>query len=157
MARTTSVRTFKRIKKNGLLSKSRLEVYEALYNNGPCTAGQLFKNLKNVIVKGSVCARLTELRQRGCAMEIGTTKCPVTGQNAALWDVTKDLPTEPTKVKETRAAKLARLENNTKELSNSLKWAVTEVKRQATNSKGVKLARSWQRWLQRAEDALGGV
>jgi DNA-binding transcriptional regulator GbsR (MarR family) len=75
----------------GLLSKKRWEVYKALYASGPCTAGELFSKSSG-LVKGSVCARLTELREQGVVKEIGLKKCSFTGNSVILWDVTNQLP-----------------------------------------------------------------
>ena len=94
MIRDTSIEAYQTIKQEGLLSRARLEVYLALFSMGPCTAGELF--IKRVsahkLVKGSVCARLTELRQIGVVKEVGEKICEATGQNVILWDVTSKLP-----------------------------------------------------------------
>lgn len=39
--------------------------------------------------------RLSELRDRGVVKELGEVKCPISGHQVILWDVTKDLPANP--------------------------------------------------------------
>ena len=64
--RQTSIDCYNKIKANGLLSKSRLQVYEALYK--------------------------TELREQGVIYEKGEKKCNITGRNVIEWDLTDNLP-----------------------------------------------------------------
>lgn len=95
--RHTSVEAYQKIRNEGLLSKARLEVYCVLYDHGPLTAGEVFvkcqrRNAGHTVVKGSVCARLTELNRQGVVAEVGERTCGLTGHNAILWDVTPDLP-----------------------------------------------------------------
>lgn len=43
--RQTSIDCFNQIKKEGLLSKRRLEVYEAIFKNAPCTTNEALKDV----------------------------------------------------------------------------------------------------------------
>lgn len=95
--RQTSIEAYNKIKENGLLSKARLSVYETLYKYGPLTGGEIFNAHPDLygthhIVKGSVCARLTELRRSGVVQEVGKRVCGITGRRAITWDVTPKLP-----------------------------------------------------------------
>lgn len=102
MIRSTSVETYRRIRDDGLLSKKRMEVYDVLFRHGPLTATQVAQKMpghKSQSVGANVHARLGELRATGCVAEVGETECPVTGNRVLLWDVTKDLPVKPVKVK----------------------------------------------------------
>ena len=88
MVRETSAAAYHEIVESGLLSKRRLQVYEYLYRNGPCTARQVSEG-----VPGGW-KRLGELRDLGVVAEIGQTVCGVTAKTVILWDVTSDLPKE---------------------------------------------------------------
>ena len=89
--RQTSIDCYNQIKSEGLLTKSRLEVYEAIYNSAPCTASEVFK-VKHL--KTNQSGRFTELRELGVIYEKGERKCSVTGRNVIEWDLTDRLPIE---------------------------------------------------------------
>jgi hypothetical protein len=93
MIRQTSINCYNQIKANGLLSKKRFEVYEALCNLAPCTSAEALSTMlsKNSAITSSR-ARFTELRELGVIYEKGTKKCSVTGINAIEWDLTDNLP-----------------------------------------------------------------
>jgi hypothetical protein len=90
MQRQTSVDCFNKIKSEGLLAKRRLEVYEAIFKNAPCTTNEALKD----IYSGShgVGSRTTELRDLGVIYEKGIRPCKVTGRNVIEWDLTDKLP-----------------------------------------------------------------
>ena len=81
-----------------MLNDTRFRVYDALFRHGPLTGGELFRvGVKNGYwlgskIKGSICARLTELRQQGVTEEQGVQRCSYTGKKAIVWDVTDRLP-----------------------------------------------------------------
>lgn len=104
MIRETSVEAYHKIEEEGLLSTNRFQVYEVLYRHGPLTAGEIFDFFQNekighTVVKGSVCARLTELRHLGVAQEVGSREWDATGHRGLLWDVTKNIPMKQPKRK----------------------------------------------------------
>ena len=88
--RQTSIDCYNQIKADGLLSKRRLEVYEAILKNAPCTSNEALKD----IYSGShgVGSRTTELRDLGVIYEKGIKKCSVTGRNVIEWDLTDKIP-----------------------------------------------------------------
>ena len=88
--RQTSIDCYNEIKAKGLLSKRRLEVYEAILKNVPCTSNEAL----NDVYSGShgVGSRTSELRDLGVIYEKGTRKCKVTGRNVIEWDLTDKLP-----------------------------------------------------------------
>ena len=91
--RQTSIDCYNEIKANGLLSKTRLQVYIAILKNAPCTSGEAFATMttkENQISQSR--ARFTELRQLGVIYEKGIRKCRVTGRNVIEWDLTDRLP-----------------------------------------------------------------
>ena len=97
--RQTSIDVYREIEASGLLSKTRQDVYSYLFHNGPLTAGEIFMGLNKVLVKGSVCARLTELERLGVILEVGVKPCSLTGMTATLWDVTNQLPIKSEELK----------------------------------------------------------
>ena len=90
--RQTSIDCYNEIKANGLLSKRRLEVYDALYISAPCTSSEAIRNAKTTFGVFGVSSRFTELRDLGVIYEKGIKKCSVTGRNVIEWDLTDNLP-----------------------------------------------------------------
>lgn len=92
----TSIDCYNQIKSEGLLSKRRLEVYEAILKNAPCTTNEALKD----IYSGShgVGSRTTELRDLGVIYEKSVRKCRVTGRNVIEWDLTNKLPRKVGKI-----------------------------------------------------------
>lgn len=94
--RATSVAAYRQIEAEGLLSKSRLEVYRVLAEAGrPMTGSEISEELDGAIVN-NVRTRLTELRDRGVVREAGTGICPVSEREVILWEYAPGaLPTDP--------------------------------------------------------------
>ena len=92
ITRQTSIDCYNKIKANGLLSKRRLEVYEALYTSAPCTSSEAIRNAKTTFGVFGVSSRFTELRDLGVIYEKSIKKCSVTGRNVIEWDLTDRLP-----------------------------------------------------------------
>lgn len=90
--RKTSIEAFNKIKQEGLLSKRRFEVYEALYTSAPCTSSEAIRNAKTTFGVFGVSSRFTELRDLGVIYEKGEKKCTITGRNVIEWDLTNGLP-----------------------------------------------------------------
>ena len=90
--RQTSIECFNKIKQEGLLSKRRLEVYEALYTSAPCTSSEAIRNAKTTFGVFGVSSRFTELRDLGVIYEKGEKQCTITGRNVIEWDLTDKLP-----------------------------------------------------------------
>ena len=90
--RKTSIECFNKIKQEGLLSKRRLEVYEALYTSAPCTSSEAIRNAKTTFGVFGVSSRFTELRDLGVIYEKGEKQCTITGRNVIEWDLTDKLP-----------------------------------------------------------------
>lgn len=105
MTRRTSVAAFDEIKESGLLSERRFQVYEALFNHGPCTANELRKYLSTSMpnnINLNIVTRLGELRDMGVAYEVRERPCRMTGMTVIEWDVTERLPrklVKPKKIK----------------------------------------------------------
>lgn len=97
MVRETSQEAYFKIKDDGLLSERRWQVYDVLFRFGPLTGNEALRHLKREHGVGggnapSIVSRLGELRNSGCAYEVRTRSCSVTGMNVIEWDVTKNLP-----------------------------------------------------------------
>lgn len=98
MARETSAEAYQLIKNNGLLSRRRFQVYDALYHYGPMTTGEIWRRLSPSGAQlNSISPRTAELKDRGVIRTIGERKCSVTGMNVLLWDVTRCLPCDVVK------------------------------------------------------------
>lgn len=92
--RRTSIEVYNKIKRDGLLSRKRLEIYEVLFEHGPLTGNEIFRKLKGVshIVHANIHSRLNEMERLGVAVRIGIRACNVTGNNVDLWELTDSLP-----------------------------------------------------------------
>lgn len=92
--RDTSIEVFHRIRAEGLLSERRLEVYSALFEYGPCSANELFRKMRGSVrvSQANIQPRLNELVAMGCAVELQTRPCRVTGNRVIEYDVTSKMP-----------------------------------------------------------------
>lgn len=104
--RQTSIDCYNAIKSEGLLSKRRMQVYEAIYNSAPCTSAEAMTSIlkMNGDVLSQSRARFTELRELGVIYERGIRKCKLTGRNAIEWDLTDRLPVTAKMSKEVKDA-----------------------------------------------------
>lgn len=102
MTRQTSIDCYNQIKAEGLLSKMRFRVYEAIYHLNKCTAGEIFDYIGRSMRHSAVSARLTELRELGVVGETGVRECRVTGRNVIEFDLTDRLPGSLTRKKTTK-------------------------------------------------------
>lgn len=81
------------ITKNGLLSRSRWQVYDALFLFGPLSRNELDVRLKGPDMPNPTFSRrLVELERLGVAVRGGKRPCSVTGEPCDAWDVTSNLP-----------------------------------------------------------------
>lgn len=97
MVRKTSVEAYKTVMESGYVGKRQREVYAALFDHGPCTAGELFDHLKMTRnpSHSNVGTRLGELRDDfGVVTELGKRECTKSGVTAIIWDVTSKHPTK---------------------------------------------------------------
>ena len=102
--RQTSINCYNQIKAEGLLSKRRLEVYEAILRNAPCTTNEALKYIQS----GSygVGSRTTELRDLGVIYEKQVRPCLVTGRNVIEWELTDKLPKDTKLSKDTKRSRV---------------------------------------------------
>ena len=114
--RKTSIECFNKIKQEGLLSKRRLEVYEALYTSAPCTSSEAIRNAKTTFGVFGVSSRFTELRDLGVIYEKGEKKCTITGRNVIEWDLTNGLPINFKKNNKTKKQRINDAINSFREL-----------------------------------------
>ena len=103
--RQTSIDCYNEIKNSGLLSKRRLETFEAIMKIAPCTATEVQYSI-NYNNGGRDCMkRISELRDRGVIYEVRTRECSITRRNVIEWDLTDRLPVNiknPNKTKKQR-------------------------------------------------------
>ena len=114
--RQTSIDCYNQIKANGLLSKRRFEVYEALLSSAPCTSSEAIRNAKTTFGVFGVSSRFTELRDLGVIYEVRTRECTVTGRNVIEWDLTDRLPLNVKKSNKTKKNKIDDALNSLREL-----------------------------------------
>lgn len=116
--RQTSIDVYTKIKAEGLLSRMRWRVYEALYLNGPLTG----KELDQLLGTDSAHKRLSELKALGVIADSGESvrPCRVSGENVIEWDVTANLPVK------TEAA--AKVPDGERPVDNDLAQAVADLR-----------------------------
>jgi hypothetical protein len=114
--RQTSIDCFNKIKEEGLLSKRRLEVYEALLSTAPCTSSEAIINAKTTFGVFGVSSRFTELRDLGVIYEKGEKKCSITGRNVIEWDLTDRLPVKIKRTNKTKKQRVNDALNSLREL-----------------------------------------
>ena len=114
--RQTSIDCYNEIRANGLLSKRRFEVYEALLSSAPCTSSEAIRNAKTTFGVFGVSSRFTELRDLGVIYEVRTRECTVTGRNVIEWDLTDRLPINVKKSNKTKKNKIDDALNSLREL-----------------------------------------
>lgn len=94
--RSTSIRAYREIRDNGLLSKRRFEVYDHLFHHGPSTARETSKILSKRFgtSEDSYNSRFIELERQGVIKPVGEVENPHSGMKVTQWDVTANLPTK---------------------------------------------------------------
>ena len=128
--RQTSIDCYNKIKSEGLLSKRRLEVYEALLSTAPCTSSEAIRNAKTTFGVFGVSSRFTELRDLGVIYEKDVRPCKVTGRNVIEWDLTDRLPVNVKNTNKTKKQKIndalnsLRLLYKNKDTSTNEDWKI---------------------------------
>jgi hypothetical protein len=97
MPRATSLAAYRAIQENGLLSKRRFEVYDAIVHHGPITQGETWKEHFLNKQRHDIGPRFAELERRGVIRIVGTRPCRVTGRSAYIYEATDALPIDPPK------------------------------------------------------------
>lgn len=96
MTRQTSIEVYHQIEAEGLLSRLRLDVYRALFHEGPMTQMETCRLLQKTTLPytldHSILPRFAELKRAGVITETEERTCSVTGRNVLTWDVTNNLP-----------------------------------------------------------------
>jgi hypothetical protein len=98
MTRETSIRVFNQIKEEGILCKRKLQVYQALFDQGPLTQSEVI-NIFGTKLSNSIRPRFAELERMGAIQVTGERVCTVTGRMVLTWDVTKNMPVKVKKPK----------------------------------------------------------
>jgi hypothetical protein len=97
--RNTSIEAYIKIKENGLLSKRRLQVYEFMFEHGPCTGRSMHKALSKQGTNSSTfISRISELVDLDVMAEVGQVFDEETNNTVKLWDVTPNLPIKRTAI-----------------------------------------------------------
>lgn len=119
--RSTSIECYNQIKNENLLSKRRMEVYEAVFKCYPCTSfeAELHLNKKGFRKHiSNIRARMVELRDMGVIYERDIRECSVTGRKVTEWAVSGKFPQE-LPAKKTTKQKAKELKGMLKELKES--------------------------------------
>jgi hypothetical protein len=106
--RQTSIDCYNQIKESGLLSKRRLQVFEAMLGQAPCTAGEIERFMNKFYGVRGGWKQLAFLRDSGVVYEVGTTTCSVTNRKVIEWDLTDNLPVK--KVLKSKPTKKQKIE-----------------------------------------------
>lgn len=98
----TSAKAYQELLTKKIINKRAFEVVRVLTQYGPMTAGEIFqvnqtRHMGHDVVKGSICARLSELELQGVAEVVGQKKCPLTGRTASIWRLTGAIPKDKVK------------------------------------------------------------
>jgi predicted transcriptional regulator len=122
--RQTSIDCFNEIKRNGLLSKMRFEVYSALLSMGkPSTTREVYQTM-NVLKQEAT--RFTELRNLGVIYEVQNRKCTVTGRTSIEWDLTDRLPVNFKNKNKTKKQRIEDAINSFRELYKNKNNSTTQ-------------------------------
>lgn len=92
MIRQTSIEAYNEIKREGLLGELQFMVYEALFNHGPLTQGELWERCFKNHQRHTIAPRFAELFGMGVIKVVRQRPCAVTGRSCLVWDVTDQLP-----------------------------------------------------------------
>jgi hypothetical protein len=118
--RQTSIDCYNIIKSNDLLSKRRLEVFEALIKIAPCTATELQKSMDFDNGGRDCMKRISELRDLGVIYEKRERSCSITSKNVIEWDLTDKLPLKEKVPVVTKKQKIEELLNDVSALGKML-------------------------------------
>ena len=95
MARQTSKEAFDHIRSNGLLNRMELDIYGWLFQHGPATNRQIFKDATLARDLGVISSRTAAMVRKGVLYEVDTVTCSETGRRVLRFDVTDKLPMKP--------------------------------------------------------------
>ena len=99
--RTTSSEAYEAVHKSGLINRTRLRVYDTIYNaDGPMSQSEVEQAIALTTGSKRVTSyhkRFSELERLGVIAPAGERTCRVTGRNVMTWDVTSNAPTPPAK------------------------------------------------------------
>ena len=118
--RQTSIDCYNIIKYNSLLSKRRLEVYEALIKLAPCTATELQKSMDFDNGGRDCMKRISELRDLGVIYEKRERNCSITGKMVIEWDLTDKLPLKEKAPVVTKKQKIEEVLNDISDFAKTL-------------------------------------
>ena len=97
--RDTSREIYQKIRKEGLIGKKQIQVYEILFMYGPLTGSEVANWMDEFHQKSNVSEtvrnRLNELKAMGIVTELPKAPCPVTGNTVYRYDVNSKLPVKP--------------------------------------------------------------
>lgn len=125
MTRQSSIDAYIANQTSGAVKRNYAHILEALRDNGPKTATEIYYAIKLKYFPGDTplshetCTRLTELRRMGSVREAGRKQCTITGMTVILWDLTGVVPHTLPKI-ETKNELIKRLQNTVKSLEQKI-------------------------------------
>lgn len=125
MIQRTSIETYQEIKKSGLLSEKRMNVFDIFYENlKGLTGSEVSEIYKNKFPSSkhseTIRNRITELCQMGVLAEMGIVECPYTKRKVMKWCCVDRLPA-PLEKKITLKDKIKDILDDVTEFGKSLK------------------------------------
>lgn len=124
----TSIETYNKINHSGLLKKLRLEVYNYIYEHGPCSMMQCNQDLNSgKYSNGSYTSRFNELEKRGVIEVVGKQTSPHTGHSENLYDTTDNEPLNLPKVV-TKKEQIKKLTEENAKLKLVIRGLIQNVK-----------------------------
>jgi hypothetical protein len=125
MIQRTSIETYQEIKKSGLLSEKRMNVFDIFYENlKGLTGSEVSEIYKNKFPSSkhseTIRNRITELCQMGVLAEMGIVECPYTKRKVMKWCCVDRLPA-PLEKKITLKDKIKDILDDVTEFGISLK------------------------------------
>lgn len=90
--RTTSLEAYETLKQTGVQRTLQSEILDIFRADGPMTAGEAARlyadsNPGTGRSRNEIAKRISELKNRGELVEVGTRKCTETGRNVIIWSV----------------------------------------------------------------------
>ena len=101
-----SINAYLEIKRNNLLPRVQMEVYDCIANHGPITRDAVLSRLG---LKTHHSGRFTELKNKGVIEECGNVKNWSTGVSVVQYRITENLPKKPPRSKKKQALLIIRV------------------------------------------------
>lgn len=129
MIRRTSIEAYNYCQQEGILATVDKLVYNALFDHGPLTVGELWDKFMPQYQRHTINPVPARLKARGLIFEALERPCDYSGHTCIAWDVTGNLPQDPPE-RETKEEVIARQAKRIQELEAELAATKKLVPRQ---------------------------